>query len=208
MKFIVFLLAIFLYFSTLITDCTNQFSTRNFEFIESEWYNLSTASFYATVSDSQKALGYYEMDGFTYSFYELEGMDKEDYLISESTCLAATGIFTDLWIKKGAAEPFLIYNVKEIVIKYDHRVITITDEKTLEEFIRIFRDENFSAQEVDPNLKIGTINTEIVFDIESNLTWACTVQKMDNNSIKLFYSDIWTGARLSCDVTSIFESIM
>ena len=144
-------------------------------------------------------------DGTTYMFYELDGLNPNDYLIAnESSVVNATSACT-VWMNEDALHPIKVCDVKKVDIKWNNTNKTVEDKQVINKLLDIIRNEEPVVLQYSPTTPINTV---IYFDLPCNLALDCSITREDNNSLHIICFDEMLGKYISYNVTDAFKDIL
>ena len=147
------------------------------------WINNYKMEFYSPPFDDYVRLEYYSANrgellgkgDFHHTYYELDGLPMEDYLLIDKASGFVTVSHDDIVaMSEDSVEPIFHYGVKKIEIQDDEQTLIITDRTVIDDILKQVRSGEHVIKEDGGNY---AKNTTVYFDLPCELTLKCIVIK-------------------------------
>ena len=147
------------------------------------WLANYKVEFYSPPFDDYVKLEYYSANrgellgkgDFYHTYYELDGLPMEDYLLIDEARGFTTVSHEDIVaMSEDSAEPIFCYDVKKIEIQDGEKTLTITDQTVIEGILKQVRS---GEHVIEDRGGYYAKNVTVYFDLPCELTLKCIVIK-------------------------------
>lgn len=177
------------------------------------WLANYKVEFYSPPFDDYVRLGYYSANrgellgkgDFYHTYYELDGLPMEDYLLIDEARGFTTVSHEDIVaMNEDSVEPIFHYDIKKIELQDGEQVLTITDQTVIEGILKQVRNGEHLIKEDGGNY---AKNTTVYFDLPCELTLECIVIKESDKVLLLCFDHAsfdWYGYDVTQQLSDLF----
>lgn len=142
---------------------------------------------------------------FHHTYYELDGLPVEDYLLIDKASGFVTVFHNDIVaMSEDSVEPIFRYGVKKIEFQDGEKTLTITDQAVIGGILKQVRSgEHIIKEDGDNYAK----NTTVYFDLPCELTLECIIIKESDKVLLLCFDHAsfdWYGYDVTQQLSDLF----
>ena len=184
-----------------------------FILVEIIWLNNYKMEFYSPPFDDYVRLEYYSANrgellgkgDFHHTYYELDGLPMEEYLLIDKASGFVTVFHNDIVAMcEGSVEPIFHYGVKKIELQDGEKTLTITDQTVIDGILKQVRSGEHVIKEDGGNY---AKNTTVYFDLPCELTLECIIIKESDKVLLLCFDHAsfdWYGYDVTQQLSDLF----
>lgn len=177
------------------------------------WLDNYKIEFYSPPFDDYVKLKYYSANrgellgkgDFYHTYYELDGLPMEDYLLIDEAHGFTTVSHEDIVaMNEGSVEPIFRYGVKKIELQDGEKALTITDQAVIDGILKQVRSGEHLIKEDGGNY---AKNVTVYFDLPCELTLECIIIKESDKVLFLCFDHTsfdWHGYDVTQQLSDLF----